>query len=64
MKTITNDKLLKKSSISLDLESNPLVSIACEMLYGFCLNIFKNIIKHIDSLYDYNDESLYYFKFE
>ncbi len=41
--------------------SNPIISIACEMLYGFCLEGFKRIKKFLGSMYDYQDQTLYFF---
>jgi uncharacterized protein with HEPN domain len=35
--------------------------IACEMLYGLCLDGFKKIKKHLIGLYDYKDLNLYFF---
>ena len=44
----------------IDITSDPVASIACEMLYGFCLDGFKNINKFINALYDYDDKALYF----
>ena len=44
-----------------NVQSNPVVSIACEMLYGFCLEGFKRIKKFLGCMYDYQDQTLYFF---
>jgi hypothetical protein len=44
-----------------DVRSQPVVSIACEMLYGFCLEGFKRIKKFLGNMYDYQDQTLYFF---
>ena len=41
-------------------QSNPIVSIACEMLYGFCLEGFRRIKKFLGNMYDYQDQTLYF----
>lgn len=68
--SIANIKLLKDTaskifdSRGIDTQVNPLVSIACEMLYGFCSDSFKNINKFINLLHDYSDETLYFFAYK
>jgi hypothetical protein len=44
----------------LDMESNPVKAIACEMQYGLCVNNIKSIISFIDQMHDYSDKSLYF----
>ena len=42
-------------------QSNPVVTIACEMLYGFCLEGFRRIKKYLGNMYDCQDQTLYFF---
>ncbi len=55
----------KMSSIfngkNVNTQSNPIISIACEMLYGFCLEGFRRIKKFLGNMYDYQDQTLYFF---
>lgn len=48
----------------IDTQVNPVISIACEMLYGFCSDSFKSINKFINLLHDYSDETLYFFAYK
>ncbi|MBA8667709.1 hypothetical protein H1Q59_07385 [Holosporaceae bacterium 'Namur'] len=48
----------------IDIQLDPIASIACEMVYGFCLQGFKNISKYSDLLYDYQDQSLYFYAYQ
>ncbi len=42
-----------------DITSDPVTAIACEMQYGLCTNNIKTVMHFIDRMYDYNDKSLY-----
>jgi hypothetical protein len=44
----------------IDMQSDPVKAIACEMQYGLCVNNIKSIISFIDQMHDYNDRSLYF----
>lgn len=46
----------------IDMQSDPQVMVAGEMLYGFCLEGFKRISKFLDKMYDYADRTLYFFQ--
>ena len=64
--SIANINLLKEEADkifdgqNIGIRINPIVAIACEMLYGFCSDSFKGINKFINLLHDYTDQTLYY----
>ena len=44
----------------IDIQSDPVAALACEMQFGFCTNNIKNVMKFIDRMFDYTDKSLYF----
>lgn len=44
----------------IDIQSDPVAALACEMQFGFCTNNVKSIMKFIGKMYNYTDKSLYF----
>ena len=44
----------------INIQSNPVVALACEMQFGLCTNNIKSVVKFIDRMFDYTDQSLYF----
>ena len=44
----------------INIQSNPVAALACEMQFGLCTNNIKSVVKFIDRMFDYTDLSLYF----
>lgn len=57
LKDVTNTVY---TGTGIDIQSDPVAALACEMQFGFCTNNIKNVMKFIDRMFDYTDKSLYF----
>lgn len=44
----------------INIQNNPVAALACEMQFGLCTNNIKSVMKFIDRMFDYTDQSLYF----